>query len=67
LHDSKDLVLCDRHWLEKLKGLQFDEVLARTKPHLNKGEVKALLARRDKIVTTFQALAAQKGEGADLY
>jgi hypothetical protein len=67
LLDPKDLVMCDRQLLQKLKELQFDEVLARTKPHLNKGEVKALLARRDKIVATFQKLAAQKGEGAVLY
>jgi hypothetical protein len=53
--------------LQKLKELQFDEVYERTKPHLNKGEVKALLARRDKIVDIFQKLVAQQGEGAVLY
>jgi hypothetical protein len=67
LLDPKDLVMCDRQLLEKLKALNFDEVYARTRPHLNKAEVKALLARRDKIVNTFQKLVAQKGEGAVLY
>ena len=67
LLNPKDLVMCDRQLLQKLKELKFDEVYARTHPHLNKGEVKALLARRDKIVLTFQKLVAQKGEGAVLY
>ena len=67
LLDPKDLVKCDRQLLQKLKELKFDEVYARTRPHLNKGEVKALLARREKIVETFQKLVAQKGGGAVLY
>jgi hypothetical protein len=67
LQDPKDLVMCDRQLLEKLRQLDGDTVLEKTKPHLNKGEVKALMARRDKIVGTFQKLAAQKGEGAVLY
>jgi hypothetical protein len=67
LLDPKDLVMCDRQLLEKLKELKFDEVYARTRPHLNKGEVKALMARRNKIVESFQKLVAQEGEGAVLY
>jgi len=67
LKDPKDLVMCDRQLLEKLRQLDGDTVLEKTKPHLNKSEVKALMARRDKIVGTFQQLVAQKGEGAVLY
>ncbi len=67
LQDSKDLVMCDRQLLEKLRQLDADMVLEKTKPYLNKSEVKALMARRDKIVATFQNLVAQKGEGAVLY
>jgi hypothetical protein len=63
----KDLVMCDRQLLQKLKDLKFDEVYARTEPHLTHTEVKALMARRDKIVAIFQKLVAQKGEGAVLY
>jgi len=59
--------MCDRQLLQRLKELKFDEVYERTRPHLSKEEVKALLARRDKIVDTFQKLEAQKGEGAVLY
>jgi len=67
LLDPKDLVMCDRQLLEKLKELKFDEVFARTRPHLNKTDVKSLIARRDKIVATFEKLAATKGEGVVFY
>jgi hypothetical protein len=67
LLDPKDLVMCDRQLLQKLKELKSDEVYERTRPHLSKGEVKTLMARRDKIVDIFQKLVAQKGEGAVLY
>jgi hypothetical protein len=67
LYNPTNLVMCDRQLLQKLKELKFDEVYARTRPHLSKGDVKALLARRDKIVQTFQKLVAQKGEAEVLY
>jgi hypothetical protein len=67
LLNPTELVMCDRQLLQKLKELKFDEVYQRTRPHLSKGDVKALMARRDKIVATFQKLIAQKGEGAVLY
>jgi len=67
LMDPKDLVMCDRQLLEKLRQLDADTVLEKTKPFLTKSEVKALMARRDKIVGTFEKLVAQKGEGAVLY
>jgi hypothetical protein len=34
---------------------------------LNKDEVKAVMARRDKIVARFQQLVSEKGEAAVLY
>jgi hypothetical protein len=67
LRNPKDLVMCDRHLLEKLRQLDYDEVLEKTKPHLSKSEVQGLMARRDKIVAYFEKLIAQKGEGAVLY
>jgi len=67
LLDPKDLVMCDRQLLQKMKDLKFDEVYEKTRPHLTKGEAKAVLARRDKIVDIFQKLVAQRGEGAVLY
>jgi hypothetical protein len=42
-------------------------VLDATKPYLTKDEVKALIARRDKMVAHFDELVAQKGESEVLY
>jgi hypothetical protein len=67
LKDPKDLVQCDRQVLAKLRQLSYDQVLDATKPYLTKSEVKALMARRDKMVTYFDLLVAQKGEGQVLY
>jgi hypothetical protein len=67
LRRPNDLVRCDRQLLEKLKALDGNELAARTKHYLTKDEVKALMARRDKIVARFQQLISQQGEGAVLY
>jgi hypothetical protein len=67
LKDPGDLTHCDRQLLEKLKALNQDELLEKTKHYLNKDEVKALMARRDKIVEQFQKLIAEKGESQVLY
>jgi hypothetical protein len=62
LKSSKDLVQCDREVLAKLRQLNYDQVFDATKPYLTKNEVKALIARRDKMVAHFDELVAQKGE-----
>ena len=67
LKDPKDLVQCDRQVLAGLRQLTYEQVLETTKPYLTKDQVKALLARRDKIVTYFDKLVAQKGESQVLY
>ena len=67
LKDPKDLVQCDRQVLAGLRQLTYEQVLETTKPYLSKDQVKALLARRDKIVTYFDKLVAQKGESQVLY
>src|SRR5271157_184676 len=67
LRTPKDLVKCDRQLFEKLKALDGNELAAKTKNYLNKTEVNAVMARRDKIVATFQALIAEKGENEVLY
>jgi len=67
LKDPKDLVQCDRQVLVRLRQLSYDQVLEATKPYLNKDEVKALIARRDKIVANFDKLVVQKGESEVLY
>ena len=67
LRDPKDLVRCDRNLLEKLKALDGNELSEKTKNYLTKDEVKAVMARRDKIVAYFQKLISQKGETEVLY
>ncbi len=67
LRDPKDLVSCDRQLFEKLKTLDANELAEKTKPYLSKDEVKAVMARRDKIVAQFQKLISEKGEKEVLY
>jgi hypothetical protein len=67
LENPKTLLMCDRQLLEKLRQLDGAQVLEKTKPHLTKDEVKAVMARRDLIVAHFERLIAEKGEGVVLY
>jgi hypothetical protein len=67
LHDPKNLVKCDRQLFDKLKSLTAESVTEKTKNYLTKAEVNSLMARRDKIVATFQSLIAEKGEQEVLY
>jgi hypothetical protein len=67
LRNPTDLVHCDRQLFEKLKALDANELAERTKGYLTKDEVKAVMARRDKIVVQFQKLISEKGEKEVLY
>jgi hypothetical protein len=67
LRDTKNLVRCDRQLLEKLKALNGDQLAQNTKGYLTKGEVKAVMQRRDKIVARFAQLIQEKGETAVMY
>jgi len=67
LRDPKDLESCDRQLFEKLKTLDANELAEKTKRYLSKNEVKAVMARRDKIVAQFQKLISEKGEKEVLY
>jgi hypothetical protein len=67
LRDPKDLVRCDRQLFEKLKTLDGNELADKTKHYLTKDEVKAVMARRDKILAQFQKLISEKGEKEVLY
>lgn len=62
-----DLVRCDRMLFGKLKTLDEHELGMKTKGYLNKDEVKAVMARRDKIVAYFQKLISENGEAEVLY
>jgi hypothetical protein len=67
LKSPKDLVRCDRQLLEKLKTLDEKALTEKTQHYLTKDEVKAVMARRDKIAARFQQLVSEKGEAAVLY
>jgi len=53
--------------LEKLKTLDANALTEKTTHYLTKDEVKAVMARRDKMVAHFQKLIAEKGENEVLY
>jgi hypothetical protein len=67
LQEPKNLTRCERKLLEKLRQLDANELLEKTKPHLGKSAVKAVMARRDKIVAYFDKAVAERGEAAALY
>lgn len=67
LRGPQNLVKCDRQLLEKLRTLNRDELAAQTKSYLTKEEVNGVMARRDKIVATFDSMIAAKGEKEVLY
>ena len=67
LRNPADLVKCDRQLFEKLKALDVNALTEKDKKYLNKDEIKAVMARRDKIVATFNKLIAEKGESEVLY
>jgi len=67
LRNPGDLVRCDRQLFDRLKALDANEVAEKTKRYLTKDEVKALMARRDKIVAQFQKLSSEKGEKEVFY
>jgi len=67
LRNPGDLVRCDRQLFDKLKALDGNELAEKTKHYLTKDEVKAVMARRDKIVAQFQKLSSEKGEKEVFY
>jgi len=67
LKDPEGLVRCDRQLFEKLKALNANELKEKTKQYLTDTEMKAVMARRDKIVGIFQKMIAEKGENEVLY
>ena len=52
---------------EGLQGSGENEIREALTPYLSKAEMKALLARRAKILRHFEKLIAEKGEAAVLY
>jgi hypothetical protein len=67
LKNPKNLEHCDRQLFERLKTLDGNKLAEKTKHYLTKDEVKAVMTRRDKIVTQVQNLISEKGEKEVLY
>ncbi len=67
LKHQKSLVKADRRLLAALRGLTYETLEKELQPYLRKGEMEALLARRDRIVEFFEKEIAQKGAAAVLY
>jgi hypothetical protein len=67
LENPKNLVKCQRQLLERLRRLDAAEVADKTGNWLNKEEIKAMMARRNKIVAVFEALIAKNGEKEVIY
>jgi hypothetical protein len=62
LRTPKDLVKCDKQLLEKLRALKAEDLTEATKGILSKGEVGAVMKRRDKIVALFDDLATKSAD-----
>ena len=67
LQNEKNLVQCDRKFLASLRKLDEATMMAQLQPFLSKGEIKAILKRRDLIVKFFESEIAAKGEAAVVY
>lgn len=64
LTDPEKLVRIDRDFLQALRDLDLATVSGELRPYLTGPEVKALLARRDRIIEFFDGEVAKKGEAA---
>ena len=58
---------CPRQLFENLRGLSRDKLTERTRRFLNKREIDALMARRDRIVAIYEDLIRKKGGQEVLY
>lgn len=67
LRAASQLPTCDRALLDALRGLTREHVAQAVDGTLNGDEIKALLARRDRLVGHFDRLIAQRGEALVLY
>ena len=57
----------DRGMLAKMQAMDFDNMSALMEGVLNKKEVKALLARRDKLMKHYDKMVKKHGEGSVLF
>ena len=63
----KNISHCERGFWHGLENLDAAKAKEHLSPYLDKGEISALLARRDIIVKHFQKLIDERGEGLVLF
>ena len=63
----KTISQCERGLWQGLKSLDENEIRESLTPHLDRGEIDALLTRRDKLLRHFEKLIGERGEAAVLY
>jgi hypothetical protein len=64
---AAELQRIDRRLFERLEALSRIDVAGATEPHLTKGEIDAVMRRRDIIVTHYRERVKQLGEARVLY
>jgi len=67
LFREENVQRCSRDLLGAMKSLTPDSVRTATGPHLQPGEIHALLKRRDRIIARIEALVRERGETLVLY
>ena len=67
LKKPKILFRCDRRLLTAMRKLTYETLAIELRPYLKKMQIKALLARRDRLVEFFDRAIAERGEQAVLY
>ena len=67
LLNPKNLVKCDRRILTAMRKWDYQTLEGELRPFLNKAQIEALLARRDRIVEFFDQEIQEKGEQAVLF
>ena len=65
--DPMPLQRCERGLLEAMRRLTIETVTGGVGKSLTKGEIEAVIARRDDIVKLFDDMVAKRGDGAILY
>ncbi len=67
--NTKDVTdsMIERGLLDKLRNLDRDAVIQRTRQYLNNAEIDGVMVRRDKIAEIYDDLIARKGEKAVVY
>ncbi len=67
LKNQKMLFRCDLRLLTAMLKLTYETLAIELRPNLSKLQIKALLARRDRIVEFFDRAIAERGEEGVLY